>query len=105
LSALNGDLINERSVTRHEVNAGHRHGIQDFVDSAARIEAANTLSLSAGRDVANLGSVLDSGGDLTISAGRDVTLASVEQRTSQAHGSHALDERVSQWGGQASAGG
>ncbi|EJO94104.1 filamentous hemagglutinin [Ectopseudomonas mendocina DLHK] len=105
LTALSGDVINERSVTRHEVTAGNRHLIQDFVDSAARIEAANSLRIDAGRDIANLGGVLDSRGDLSLSAGRDVTIASVEERVSQARGSHYLDERVSQIGAQVSAGG
>lgn len=105
LTALSGDVINERSVTRHEVNFGNRHSIRDFVDSAARIEAANSLSIHAGRDVANLGGVLDSRGDLAISAGRDLTIAAVEERVSQARGSHYLDERVTQHGALVSAGG
>lgn len=105
LTALSGDVINERSVTRHETTAGNRHNIQDFVDSAARIEAANDLRLDAGRDIANLGGVLDSRGDLSLSAGRDVTIASVEERVSQARGNRYLDERVSQLGASVSAGG
>ncbi|WP_170829083.1 hemagglutinin repeat-containing protein, partial [Pseudomonas sp. 21C1] len=104
LTALTGDVINERSVTRHEVNFGKRHEVQDFVDSAARIEAANSLSIVAGRDVANRGAVLASGGDLSINAGRDVTFASVEERVSQARGKSYLNERVTQFGAQASAG-
>ncbi|MBU2324658.1 MAG: hemagglutinin repeat-containing protein, partial [Gammaproteobacteria bacterium] len=104
LTALTGDVINERSVTRHEVNFGNRHDVKDYVDSAARIEAANSLSIVAGRDVANLGAVLESGGDLSINAGRDVTFASVEERVSQARGGSYLNERVTQIGAQASAG-
>jgi filamentous hemagglutinin len=104
LTALNGDVINERSVTRHEVEFGNRHNIQDVADSAARIEAANSLSISAGRDVANLGGVFDSRGDLAISAGRDVTIASVEERNLQARGSRYVDEQVRQLGAQVSAG-
>ena len=103
LIALTGDVINERSVTRHTVNAGSRHEVRDFVDSAARIEAANSLSIGAGRDIANLGSVLDSRGGLSIAAGRDVTLASVEERHLQARGTHYLNERVSQHGASATA--
>lgn len=103
LIALTGDVINERSVTRHTVNAGSRREVRDFVDSAARIEAANSLSIGAGRDIANLGSVLDSRGELSIAAGRDVTLASVEERHLQARGTHYLNERVSQHGASATA--
>ena len=102
--ALTGDIVNERSVTRHEVNVGNRHSIQDFVDNASRIEAAGSLSLSAGRDVTNLGGVFDSRGDLSISAGRDVTIAAVEERSLQARGSRYLAEQVSQHGAQVSAG-
>ena len=104
LTALNGDVFNERTVTRHEVGSGSRRSIQDFTDSAARIEASNSLSLSAGRDVANLGGVFDSRGDLSIDAGRDVSIASVEERSLQARGSKYRNERVSQHGAQVSAG-
>lgn len=104
LTALTGDVINERSVTRHQTQYGNTRTIQDFVDSAARIEAANDLSVVAGRDFSNLGGVLDSRGDLAIDAGRDVNISSVEARVSQARGSHYLNERVSQVGAQVSAG-
>ncbi len=103
--ALTGDIINERSVTRHDVRFGSQHNIRDFVDSAARIEAANDLSISAGRDVADRGGVLESRGDLVIDAARDVTLTSVEERVSQARGNHYLNEKVTQLGAQVSAGG
>ena len=100
-----GDIINEREVVRRETDVGGLHRIQDFVGNAARIEAANDMRLSAGRDVVNLGSVLESRGDLSISAGRDVSIASVEERISQARGNHYLDERITQLGAQVSAGG
>ncbi|KPW06792.1 hypothetical protein ALO42_04718, partial [Pseudomonas syringae pv. atrofaciens] len=62
--------MNERSVTSMDNSArGQRHN--EFADSAARIEAANDMSLSAGRHVINKGSVLESGRDMTIQAGRD----------------------------------
>ncbi|XXF06809.1 DUF637 domain-containing protein [Pseudomonas sp. D2-3] len=104
LIALTGDVVNERSVTRHQTSHGNNRTIQDFVDSAARIEAANDLSLIAGRDFSNLGGVLASRGDLTIEAGRDVNISSVEERVSQARGRHYLNERVAQVGAQVSAG-
>ena len=104
LTALTGDVLNERTVARYEVGSGNRRTIQDFTDSAARIEAGNSLSLSAGRDVANLGGVFDSRGDLSIEAGRDVTIASVEERRLQARGGKYRNERVSQHGAQVSAG-
>ncbi|WP_048276220.1 hypothetical protein, partial [Pseudomonas aeruginosa] len=52
-------------------------------DSAARVEAANSLNVQAGRDIANLGGVLQSRGDLSLDAGRDVTVAAVT-RTARA---------------------
>nr|WP_272884265.1 hemagglutinin repeat-containing protein [Stutzerimonas stutzeri] len=104
LAALTGDVVNERSVTRHEVTFGSRHSIQDYVDSAARIEASNSLGIVAGRDVANLGGVLESRGGLTLNAGRDVTIASVEERTLQARSGSYLDDHVTQIGAQVSAG-
>lgn len=104
LTTVNGDVLNERTVTRHDAQVGNRRSIQDYVDSAARIEATNSLSISAGRDVANRGGVLDSRGDLSIDAGRDVSITSVEERSMQARGSKYRNERVSQHGAQVSAG-
>ncbi|QLG91201.1 hemagglutinin repeat-containing protein [Pseudomonas yamanorum] len=83
LTAVNGDVINERTVTTHESSGGAytREVRQDFVDNAARIEAANNLSVQAGRDVNSVGGVMKSGADMTIAAGRDVNLVAAEQRT------------------------
>ncbi|PZW49455.1 hemagglutinin repeat-containing protein [Pseudomonas sp. URMO17WK12:I2] len=104
LIAREGDIVNERSVTQHAASIGsHRWG-QTYVDSAARIEASNSLSLAAGRDVSNLGSVLDSRGDLSIQAGRDVTVASVQEGQYQTRGNWFANERVTQVGAQVSAG-
>ncbi|MFS2127746.1 beta strand repeat-containing protein, partial [Pseudomonas sp. Pseusp97] len=69
LTALTGDVINERSVTRIDsAQSANRTWTTSFADSAARIEAANSLDISAGRDVSNLGGVLQSRGDLFIGA-------------------------------------
>jgi len=83
LTAVNGDVINECTVTTHESSGGAytREVRQDFVDNAARIEAANNLSVQAGRDVNSVGGVMKSGADMTIAAGRDVNLVAAEQRT------------------------
>ncbi|EXF44646.1 putative adhesin [Pseudomonas sp. BAY1663] len=104
LTALSGDVINERSVSVHQSAAGNREWISSFADSAARIEASGDLSLAAGRDVINLGGVLDSRGDLSLSAGRDVTIASVQDLQHTSRGSSYLDERVTQLGAEVSAG-
>ncbi|WP_165497002.1 hemagglutinin repeat-containing protein [Phytopseudomonas dryadis] len=98
------DILNERSVTEHAARLGASLWGQTYLDSAARIEASGSLSLAAGRDVSNLGGVLDSRGDLTIEAGRDVTIASVQDVQHQSRGNWFLNERVSQLGAEVSAG-
>ncbi|WP_434157846.1 hemagglutinin repeat-containing protein [Stutzerimonas stutzeri] len=73
--ALTGDIINERSVTTHQAADGARYqNREDFVDSAARIEASHDLTLSAGRDLLNRGGVLQAGGDARLVAERDVEI-------------------------------
>ncbi|WP_374979210.1 hemagglutinin repeat-containing protein [Pseudomonas solani] len=76
--AVAGDIINERSqgtLTTHGISAR-----QDTVmDSAARIEAANDLSLTAGRDLANIGSVISAGGSASLTAGRDLLIGSATE--------------------------
>ena len=105
LTARTGDIVNERTVTRHDSVLGNSRWESSFADSAARIEAAGNLTLSAGRDVQNLGGVLDSRADLEVSAGRDVTLASVEERHSTSRGNHYLNAQSQQLGSETLAGG
>ncbi|UVM49024.1 hemagglutinin repeat-containing protein [Pseudomonas sp. B21-015] len=97
LTATRGDVINERTVTTHESGTGYTNERTDFVNSAARIEAANALTLNAGRDVNNTGGVLKSGADTTINAGRDVNIASAEQIVSHEVGTHR-DQTITQYG-------
>ena len=104
LTARTGDILNERTVTRHKSATGNSRWESSFADSAARIEATRDLTLTAGRDVHNLGSVLDSRGDLQISAGRDVTLASVEERHGNSRGSHYLNSQTTQLSSETLAG-
>ncbi|WP_082557541.1 two-partner secretion domain-containing protein [Pseudomonas sp. Root562] len=86
LSALTGDVINERTVTRTGFsNQGYTQQ-RDYLDSAARIEAANDLTIGAGRDVLNKGSVISSGRDTEIEAGRDIGIAAAEQQSSDTGG-------------------
>ncbi|KWS27435.1 adhesin [Pseudomonas syringae pv. syringae] len=103
LTSINGDVINERSVTSMDNSArGQRHN--EFADSAARIEAANDISISAGRDVINKGSVLESGRDMSIQAGRDVTIAPTEVTNSLFSDSKHNSSDITQLGSTASAG-
>ncbi|ANI60978.1 hypothetical protein PGR6_34050 [Pseudomonas sp. GR 6-02] len=104
LKATNGDVVNERTVTSHDSSVGDYSHARDFVDSAARIEAANKLVINAGRDVLNTGGVLKSGGDMTIDAKRDVSITAVEERHSDSR-TDFLDSTLTQHGASISAGG
>nr|WP_256662533.1 MULTISPECIES: hemagglutinin repeat-containing protein [unclassified Pseudomonas] len=97
LTATNGDVINERTVTTHESDSGYRSERTDFIDSAARIEAANNLTLNAGRDINNVGGVLKSGADTALSATRDINLTSAERIAGGTRGLHR-DETIIQYG-------
>ncbi|MGA4635499.1 hemagglutinin repeat-containing protein [Pseudomonas solani] len=77
--ALKGDLINERSQATLTTQSGTSARQDTVMDSAARIEAANDLSLSAGRDLANIGSVISAGGGASLSAGRDLLIGSATE--------------------------
>nr|WP_256679427.1 hemagglutinin repeat-containing protein [Pseudomonas sp. Fl4BN1] len=82
LTATEGDVVNERTLTRHQSSTATGNEQRDFVDSAARIEAGNHLTLTAGRDLKNTGSALTAAGDAVLSAGRDLSIMSTEQANS-----------------------
>lgn len=98
VSAVNGDVLNERTVTSHQSSSGYRTERTDFVDNAARIEAANTLTLQAGRDVSSTGGAFKSGADLGVQAGRDVSLATAEQRNANAVSTYMRSSSATQYG-------
>jgi len=104
VKATNGDVINERTVTSHDSSIGDYSHSRDFVDNAARIEAANNLVINAGRDVLNAGGVLKSGGNTTIDAARDVSITAVEERNSASR-TDFLDSSLKQHGSTISSGG
>ncbi|WP_241490108.1 hemagglutinin repeat-containing protein, partial [Pseudomonas syringae] len=104
LTALRGDVINERTVTSHQSAADDATWRKDFADSAARIEAANDMSLQAGRDVKNTGSVLQAGRDLSISAGRDVAIDSAQAEKGQTRGANSSNSSITQLSSTVSAG-
>ncbi|MBA2921589.1 filamentous hemagglutinin N-terminal domain-containing protein [Pseudomonas sp. P7] len=79
VTATQGDVVNERSRVSQDTQYGGSVQHHDYVDNAARIEAANTLSVAAGRDIQNSGSVLQVGGDAKLMAGRDLNLVATEQ--------------------------
>ncbi|MDY4301447.1 hemagglutinin repeat-containing protein [Pseudomonas salmasensis] len=101
LTAIKGDVINERAVTRTGNGTAER---RDYLDSASRIEAANDLTMNAGRDIANTGGVLQSGRDTTLVAGRDVHIDAVEQRNGLDLGNRLRTETVTQNGASLEAG-
>ncbi|WP_183135443.1 DUF637 domain-containing protein [Pseudomonas syringae group genomosp. 3] len=107
LTAIRGDVINERTVTSHQSAADDATWRKDFADSAARIEAANDMSLQAGRDVKNTGGVLQAGRDLSIAAGRDVAIDSAQTENGQTRGansSNSSNSSITQLGSTVSAG-
>ena len=95
LTSVDGDVINERSVTAMDAAYSGKTQHRDYVDSAARIEAANDLTISAGRDVTVSGGVLQSGRDTSIQAGRDVSILSVQERSTDSR-NRFLNEKITQ---------
>ena len=105
LKAINGDVINERTITTYREDHGNNRQLQQgYADSAARIEAANNLSVGAGRDVNNQGGVLRSGADITIQGGRDVNITSAEQMSRVNLNSKISSQDIKQFGSALEAG-
>jgi filamentous hemagglutinin len=104
LTTTRGDVINERTVSSYDDKKGEWSWSQGFADSAARIEAANSLTIGAGRDFNTIGSVVNSRGELTIKAGRDVNIVSAQVANSITDGRDHNDASVTQLGSQVSAG-
>ena len=98
MTAINGDVINERSVTGWDDSGRGYSQHRDYVDSAARVEAANDLSIKAGQNVTSHGGVLQSGRDTTIAAGRDVNLVSAEGRNATDMGKRLQSSNTTQYG-------
>ncbi|MFJ4055624.1 hemagglutinin repeat-containing protein [Pseudomonas sp. NPDC089743] len=98
------DVINERTLTSHQSSNGSYAQQRDFVDTAARVEAANNLAINAGRDLNNDGGVLSSVADTSLKAGRDVLLGSVEQVVVNDRGVRHTDSSVTQNGSSVQAG-
>lgn len=81
--ALTGDISNERTITQEARSGRNFSQLTSVVDKAAGIEASNDLTLSAGRDIQNIGGSLKAGGDASLSAGRDVVIASAQAEDGQ----------------------
>ncbi|MCM2459704.1 filamentous hemagglutinin N-terminal domain-containing protein [Pseudomonas sp. CG7] len=102
LRAVAGDVINERTLTTASVSSNGYTQRQDYADNASRIEAANDLTMGAGRDVNSVGSVMVSGRDTEIDAGRDVNIVSAQQQTSNTGGTRRSS--ITQLGSEVEAG-
>jgi len=104
LTATNGDVINQRDVYGYDTNYGGTLQHRDVLNNAARIEAANDLTINAGRDISNIGGVLKSGGDMTLDADRDVNITSVQDRRTDSRGSNFLNQTITQHGAEVTSG-
>ncbi|WP_347904658.1 filamentous hemagglutinin N-terminal domain-containing protein [Pseudomonas purpurea] len=104
LSAVMGDVVNQRNVTHVDGKNGKWTWTDSFVDNAARIESANNLNIQAGRDVNSLGGVMSSRADLTINAGRDVNIGAVESLNSITDGRDHRSSSIEQLSSQLTAG-
>ncbi|WP_417663510.1 hemagglutinin repeat-containing protein [Pseudomonas sp.] len=76
LTALNGDVINERTITRVTAAGGGDRLRNDIANNASRIEAGNNLVINAARDISNRGSAIEAKGNASLSAGRDLVVSS-----------------------------
>ncbi|MEG7360781.1 filamentous hemagglutinin N-terminal domain-containing protein [Pseudomonas citronellolis] len=74
LTALTGDVINDRSLTTLDLSAGNDRIHKEIANAAARIEASGDLAINAGRDLLSVGSAIQAGGDAHLQAGRDLRL-------------------------------
>ncbi len=91
-------------MTQHQSSYRGTGTTEAFADSAARIEAAQKLTVSAGRDVANIGGVIDSKGDLALQGGRDVLVSAAVAERGWTAGSQAYQTQTTQMGAEVVAG-
>jgi filamentous hemagglutinin len=104
ITAVNGDVLNERSVTTHQSSSGYLTEQTSFVDAPARVEVRGDLAIDTGRDFNNIGGVLDSAGDIAVKADNDVNIVAAQQVDSNArHGS--TSQTIKQHGSLVTAGG
>ncbi|QXH49115.1 hemagglutinin repeat-containing protein [Pseudomonas fakonensis] len=96
LMAVKGDIVNDRTATEVAVGAGS----VTRVDAGSQISARSGMTLDAGGDLTNKGS-LASGGDLAAMAGGDINLQAVQDRTLTQQAIHRglrTDETITQLG-------
>ncbi|MDG9853111.1 filamentous hemagglutinin N-terminal domain-containing protein [Pseudomonas nitroreducens] len=79
LTALTGDVINERSITSVDASNDAHRIHKEIANNAARIEARGDLEITAGRDLISAGSVLQAGGNASLTTGRDLRLEAAQE--------------------------
>ncbi|MDP9525832.1 two-partner secretion domain-containing protein [Pseudomonas protegens] len=104
LTAQTGDVTNERTVTSSQIAYGKDQVRNDYVDSSARVEAANDLTISAGRDINNIGGALQSGRDVILNASRDVNIVSAQATNSLDRGINRNSSNTTQYSASVSVG-
>ncbi|PVZ15419.1 MULTISPECIES: filamentous hemagglutinin N-terminal domain-containing protein [unclassified Pseudomonas] len=82
VTTLTGDINNARSIASTEASGQGFSQRTSVVDNAARIEASNDLTLTAGHDINNVGGALQAGGKATLTAANDVLIAAAEETNS-----------------------
>ncbi|MHC8319525.1 hemagglutinin repeat-containing protein [Pseudomonas sp. GB2N2] len=105
VTAISGDVLNERTITSQDSTSArfgtHHH---DYADSAARIEAANDLNVSAGRDINVIGGDLQSGRDMALDAGRDLNVVAAQVSNSVVYDAKHNSSDITQLGASLNAG-
>ncbi|MFJ2456465.1 DUF637 domain-containing protein, partial [Pseudomonas protegens] len=89
LSTLTGDIRNDRTITTIENSGKGFNSKTSVVDSAARVEAGNNLTMHAARDSLNVGGAITAGKNADLSAGNDVVISAAREET----GSTRQDKR------------
>ncbi|UZE24278.1 DUF637 domain-containing protein [Pseudomonas sp. B21-056] len=89
LSTLTGDIRNDRTVSIIENSGKGFSSKTSVVDTAARIEAGNNLTVKAAGDLLNVGGAITAGNDVDLSAGKDIVISAAREE----NGSMRKDKR------------
>ncbi|SHN31150.1 filamentous hemagglutinin, partial [Pseudomonas asturiensis] len=99
-----GDVTNARTVTSHQSAAGASTWREDFANTAARVESANDLTISAGRDVNNTGGTLQAGRNTTLLANRDINVNAAQTQEGRTNGPNHTRSSTTQLAANVTAG-
>ncbi|WP_085698324.1 filamentous hemagglutinin N-terminal domain-containing protein [Pseudomonas sp. B26(2017)] len=104
LTTRTGDVINERTITSSDNSTRYGTQLHEYADNAARIEAANDLTVKAAKDINIAGGVMKSGQDTVLNAGRDINVTSVQVNNSVFQDDRHNSSDVTQLGAEIDAG-